>query len=655
MRQSTATAEATVPEQKHRIGVAFKVIAIGVTPLVIVSFLTVFFMNESEKVFSEISKQADSVFDQVISKQESDYASATSIYEAADQIYRDLFSVFETKSELDGVHQKGLLLESTQGVQKSIDLTNTLGSELQNLSISLEEFNSVIEASKILERAEGLPGGDVAVYDLVEKRLRFLIASSIALQRLFDAYKVSNTSTISLMSEGSFGEAVNNFVFEEVSRSAAFQLRMEKFSEQLEMTVADLLVIKDQKKTASTASITQTRELNQQQASEELDDLSRFNLIAMVALCLMAVGCVVIYSRTRLAKPIRAITHTMTDLSKGNLEVSIPDASKDEIGDMARAVAVFKDNAIRSRDLEIEKREAEQRAQEEKVQAMVGMADQFDSSVGGLIMSLSSASTELNSTAGSMRTVAEKTLKSSGDVHKSSGEASSNVETVASAMEEMAASAREVVYEIDSVKVKSDSAATSARTANKTVGNLDQLAQNIGEVVMGIQAIAEQTNLLALNATIEAARAGDSGKGFAVVADEVKKLATETSNRTEEIGSRIAEIQTATNESVAAMEAIIESVSDIDNSISSVSASIEQQNSTTSEIVQRISEASNGVSDVTKVINDVQQGAQETGSAADAVLEASQEMSELSENLKASVDSFLSTIRSGSAIQKGTA
>lgn len=373
------------------------------------------------------------------------------------------------------------------------------------------------------------------------------------------------------------------------------------------------------------------------------------DLYALIMAALIAVVLALTYIIVNdLLRSIGNTKKVMEELSGGNADAEVLGKErKDEIGGMARSVEVFKQGLIERKAMEDEALKAQARSEEEKRQAMLDMAESFDTQVGGTINSLAAASTELQATAESMRAIADETSQSSATVASSSEEASSNVGTVASAMEEMSASSSEIASQISTASTKSSDTARNAQQANETVSNLNALVGNIGEVVVAIQGIAEQTNLLALNATIEAARAGEAGKGFAVVADEVKKLATETAQKTSEINDRINEIQGATHDSVKAMERIIDNISDIDNSVTGVSAAVEEQNATTSEIVRSVSEASMGVQNVSQIIAEVQKGANETGISADAVLGAAKEVSEMSESLKSSVDLFLNKIKSG--------
>ncbi|MDN3274027.1 HAMP domain-containing methyl-accepting chemotaxis protein [Frankia sp. RB7] len=343
--------------------------------------------------------------------------------------------------------------------------------------------------------------------------------------------------------------------------------------------------------------------------------------------------------------PLTSMTRAMGLLAGGDLAVEIPSRGKaDEIGDMAKAIQVFKDNMIDTERMRHEQTETEARQAEDRKQDMVRLANQFEQAVGEIVDTVSSASSELEASAGTLTTTATRAQDLSTEVASASQEASTNVQAVASATEELSSSVSEIARQVqESARIASEAVGQATKT-NARVSELSKAAARIGDVVELISTIAGQTNLLALNATIEAARAGEAGRGFAVVASEVKALAEQTAKATGEIAQQVSGIQAATEESVGSIREISGTIERLSEISSTVAAAVEQQGAATQEISRNVQQAAHGTQRVSTNIGDVQRGASDTGSASSQVLSAARSLSADSNRLKQEVAKFLSSV-----------
>ena len=393
------------------------------------------------------------------------------------------------------------------------------------------------------------------------------------------------------------------------------------------------------------------KQTNNDNAAIEAETTARVHWFNMVlwgisAFVFLVVGAGIAGVAKGVIQPITGMTGIMQRLAGGELTNEILLLGrKDEIGAMASAVQVFKDNALRMKALEGEQAALARKIEEDRKAEMQRVADGFEKAVGTIIKTVSSASTDIETAAGSLSVTAETTQKLSATVAAASEQSSSNVQSVAAASEEMASSVTEIGRQVLLSQKISQTAVEQAEQTNAQISELSQSASRIGEVVKMITAVAEQTNLLALNATIEAARAGDAGRGFAVVASEVKALSAQTAKATEEISAQITQMQSATEQSVLSIKGIGGTIAQISEISSAIAAAVEEQGAATQEIARNVQQAAQGAVRVTGSMADVNRGAAHTGSAAGQVHGLAVTLLGQSNHLNSEIENFLRTIR----------
>ncbi len=347
-----------------------------------------------------------------------------------------------------------------------------------------------------------------------------------------------------------------------------------------------------------------------------------------------------------ISRPVVEMTASMERLASGDTSATIPARGRrDEIGQMADAVQVFKENAIESERLREEQTRNELRVEEEKRNATLEMADNLEASVMSVVEKVGSAADEMKATAQFMSEASEQTTSRATTVASASEEATVTAQTVASASEELSNSIQEITRQVDDAKGLAAEGKERAISTNQAVQGLSDGAQKIGDVVDLINAIAEQTNLLALNATIEAARAGESGKGFAVVASEVKELASQTAKATEEIRQQIGTMQESTNVTVGEIENVVQAMSQISEMTEAVSFSVGEQNAATRDIATNIQQTASGTQDVSENILEVNSAAQQSSEAAGRVVSVVDDLNSQSDVLKRELQQFLASLR----------
>jgi methyl-accepting chemotaxis protein len=368
-------------------------------------------------------------------------------------------------------------------------------------------------------------------------------------------------------------------------------------------------------------------------------------LIGFVAFAVVVGIAAAIMLVRDVSRGINSIIVPMQSLGNGDLAAIVPHQGEPtEIGKMADTLQVFKQALIDKKAAD-EAASTDAQVKIERGRRVDGITSAFEAMIGQIVETVSSASSQLEASAGTLTSTAERSQELATAVAAASEEASTNVQSVASATEEMASSVNEISRQVQESATIAGQAVDQARKTNDRVSELAKAASRIGDVVELINTIAGQTNLLALNATIEAARAGEAGRGFAVVASEVKALAEQTAKATGEISMQISGIQAATQDSVSAIKEIGDTIGRMSEISSTIASAVEEQGAATQEISRNVQQAAQGTMEVSSNITEVQRGASETGSASSEVFSAAQSLSGESNRLKLEVGKFLSAVR----------
>ncbi|EKV26995.1 hypothetical protein C882_1924 [Caenispirillum salinarum AK4] len=382
------------------------------------------------------------------------------------------------------------------------------------------------------------------------------------------------------------------------------------------------------------------------QADENAASLSTTAIVVTVAGLALGLFLGWLFAIKGTVQPMKKVVGNLRQLADGDLDIKVDGAGrKDEVGEIARTLEIFRANMLHTREMEEEARLREEREQEERHRQMLQMADDFEARVGSIVGTVSSAAEEMQSTSENLSAMSEEASSQSTTVAAASEQASANVQTVASATEELSSSIGEIGQQ---VARSSDMAAQATNRAESTRQQMEALAtaaEEIGEVVDLINDIADQTNLLALNATIEAARAGDAGKGFAVVANEVKTLAGQVSKATDQIAGQVQAVQGETREAVKAIGSIVTAIGEVSETASAIASAVEEQGAATQEIASNVQQAATGTHEVSSNIQGVNEAARETGAGADQVLTASRQLATDSHHLRKAMDEFLDQVR----------
>ncbi len=594
-------------------GVAGRVVALAVVPIVIFAVLNV-----------ALATNTSGLFERTLESIEREILQEETIAEKARLVEEHMLDVVLAFGKLKDAHQRLLLTGNVSAADAVLKARTDTAEKAAHLFESAEALKAALDDAELLS-------GEQSELDL--KRINFVIRASGNLSRLFGIFAEANDRTIALIGAGNLEAAQTNFLFEEAARLGALNANVSKSSGIL----AEMLISTGKAFAAKTHA-------NREAANDQVEATALMSYVGVAIAFIVLSGIAGWFAVFKLSRPLRGMVGVMMELANGHNDIDIPEAGNDEIGDMANGLQVFKDNALEVERL-AEQQRKEQAEKEARQKSIDELLSNFDNAIGAALGDLTGSSGSMRQTAENMSSTAAQTSQQSQAAAAASTQASANVQTVASASEELSASIQEVNQQVSRSAQIAGRAMEEAKVSNDKVLGLAAAADKIGEVVALITDIADQTNLLALNATIEAARAGEAGKGFAVVASEVKNLANQTAKATEEISAQIQSMQAATGDAVESMKGVSSIIEEVNEIAATIAAAMEEQGATTQDIARNVQEAAKGTTEVDSNVAGVSSAAEETGEAAGVVLEAASAMGDRAESLRREVESFLQNVK----------